>query len=122
MKKILLLQILLIVVFCCSCNNLDVSSHNKLNDSSKNSSYSPKNSIIGKWKHNSWTFTINVDGSCMKTDDTLLEGKWKLIDNQKLIFMWNNGNTDTHTILKMQEDLIIIKYNGVLEYTWVRIS
>lgn len=79
-------------------------------------SCSKLNDVAGCWKdQHSETIIINEDGTLSRGSSL---GTWRLIDNDRLNFVWSDGRTDTHTIVKINSKLMVIKYNGLLEYTW----
>ncbi|MCO5231955.1 MAG: hypothetical protein M9958_12465 [Chitinophagales bacterium] len=81
-------------------------------------SCSKSNNIVGCWKdQHSQTIIMKDDGTLTRASH---EGTWKLIDNDRLNFMWSDGSTDTHTIVKINNNLMVIKYNGFLEFTWYK--
>lgn len=97
MKYLLNQTILLILLFT-------LNSCSKLND------------VIGCWKdQHSETISINEDGTLSRGSSS---GNWRLIGNDRLNFSWSDGTTDTHTIVKINSKLMVIKYNGLLEFTW----
>jgi hypothetical protein len=72
--------------------------------------------IVGCWVNQWVTLNIRSDGS-VKCGDNI--GKWQLLDD-RLILRWDDGKSDTHTIIKQTSNLMIIKYNGLQEVTYDR--
>ena len=76
--------------------------------------------VVGCWEESGRIMTINSDSSAKYREGTFIqEGKWQLLDD-KLILKWNDGDTDTVTIIKQTSSLMIVKWNGFLEYTYVK--
>ena len=79
-------------------------------------SCSETNSITGCLEDNNSTIVrIEKDGLIFRDNKS---GTWKLIDNDRLVIEWDDGTSNTHTIVKNNSDLIIIRYNGLIEFTW----
>jgi hypothetical protein len=83
-------------------------------------SCSNSNDVAGCWKdQHSQTIILKEDGTLNRGS---YGGTWKLIDNDRLNFTWSDGTTDTHTIVKINSKLMVIKYNGFLEFTWNKVN
>lgn len=104
-KQIILLLVVSLTLFATSC--------------------SESNNIVGCWKnHHSDIYNFSEDGSLSVGMRT---GSWQLIDD-RLILTVNGLNdsdeakTSTNTIVKLTSETMIIKYNGVLEFTWSKVD
>lgn len=81
-----------------------------------------KDRLVGCWKHDGKTIMTLKDDGTLITNSTDGNGTWRLIGNERLNFNFSNGMNDTHTIVALEDDLMIIKFNGMLEFTWPRIK
>lgn len=83
-------------------------------------SCSNSNKLLGCWEDNhSAIITLQEDGTLIRNSN---KGNWKLIDNDRLNFIWSDGRNETHTIVKLNNNLMVIKYNGLLEFTWNKVK
>lgn len=81
-----------------------------------------KNRLVGCWKHEGKIImTLNEDGTLI-TNSTKGNGTWRLIGDDRLILNYSDGLSETHTIVALEDDLMIIKFNGMLEFTWPRVK
>lgn len=121
MKKVAL-SILIICSLLFSCTgNSSTNSTNSTAINSSNETVPP--SIVGSWKANSTVIYLFAgNGTCIKrtTTEVLHMGKWELLDD-RIIITWDDAESETHTIVKLKEDVMIIKFNGLIEYTWTKI-
>jgi hypothetical protein len=82
---------------------------------------SPPN-VTGCWRdQHSQLVSLKEDGSLsLDGVNGKFRGSWQLVGNDRLHFELAGLSSDTHTIVQVTPQLMIIKYNGVLEYTWKR--
>jgi hypothetical protein len=98
------------------------SDSNKVVNQEKQPAQTTKNRLVGCWKHeDKIIMTLKEDGTLI-TNSTDGNGTWRLIGDNRLIFNYSDGNSDTHTIVALEDDLMIIKFNGILEFTWPRVK
>lgn len=98
------------------------SASNKVADKETQPVQTTKNRLVGCWKHDGKIIlTLNEDGTLI-TNSTKGDGTWRLIGDDRLIFNYSDGESDTHTIVALEDDLMIIKFNGILEFTWPRVK
>lgn len=82
---------------------------------------SPPN-VAGCWRdHHSQLISLEGDG-ILSLDGVngKFRGKWRLVGKDRLNFEFVGLSSDTHTVVQVTPQFMIIKYNGFLEYTWKR--
>ena len=98
------------------------SDSNKVAEQEKQPAQTTKNRLVGCWKHQKKTIIkLNEDGTLI-TNSTHGNGTWRLIGDDRLNFIYSDGTSHTHTIVALEDDLMIIKFNGILEFTWPRVQ
>ena len=78
-----------------------------------------KKQITGCWLDDGEIIILKKDGKLIKGSES---GTWQLVGEDRLNFIWSNGENDTHTIVTLSNKLMIIKYNGFLEFTWNKVD
>lgn len=98
------------------------SDSNKGSNQETQSAQTTRNRLVGCWEHDGKIIaTLNDDGTLI-TNSTEGNGTWRLISDDRLKFNYSNGTIQTHTIVVLENDLMIIKFNGMLEFTWPRVK